>query len=182
MSTRSDPGGGRILLATDGSEAADLAARAAIELAEGAGFELHVVYVDPLPGFLTEGHSSRVGYDRALYEEIVEESRQKLRQLTWRVKAAGGTVAGSHLGLRGVVEEIVALADEIGADLVVVGSRGRGRMRRALAGSVSGAVVRRARCPVMVVPSRRAAGGLMARVRGWLRSRKGTPGEVATRG
>jgi nucleotide-binding universal stress UspA family protein len=45
----SDLLGMKMLLATDGSEEAELATRAAIELAEGTGSELHVVYVEPLP-------------------------------------------------------------------------------------------------------------------------------------
>ena len=46
--------------------------------------------------------------------------------------------------------EIVALAEEIGADLVVVGSHSRSGVGRVLLGSVSEAVVRNARCPVLV--------------------------------
>jgi len=48
-------------------------------------------------------------------------------------------------------EEIVVLAEELGADLVVLGSRGLGGMRRTLIGSVSDSVVRHAHCPVLVV-------------------------------
>ena len=48
-------------------------------------------------------------------------------------------------------EEILGQAEEIGAGLIVVGSRGRGRLRRALTGSVSGWVARCASCPVLVV-------------------------------
>ena len=47
--------------------------------------------------------------------------------------------------------EIVALAEEIEAGLIVMGSRGQGGIRRALMGSVSDAVVRHAHCPVLVV-------------------------------
>ena len=48
-------------------------------------------------------------------------------------------------------EEIILLAEEIGADLVVMGSRGLRGVRRALIGSVSDSVVRHAHCPVLVV-------------------------------
>ena len=48
-------------------------------------------------------------------------------------------------------EEIVIKAEELGADLVVLGSRGLGGIRRALMGSVSESVVRNAHCTVLVV-------------------------------
>ena len=47
--------------------------------------------------------------------------------------------------------EIVNLSEEVGADLIVMGSRGLGGVRRALMGSVSDSVVRHAHCPVFVV-------------------------------
>ena len=63
----------------------------------------------------------------------------------------------------------MTFADELEADLIVVGSRGLGRIRRTIAGSVSESVFRHARCPVMVVrprgtpPSRRGGGRPRAR-------------------
>ena len=47
--------------------------------------------------------------------------------------------------------EIVHLSEEVGAGLIVMGSRGLGGVRRALMGSVSDSVVRHAHCPVFVV-------------------------------
>src|SRR5918997_1685507 len=155
--------GTKVLLATDGSEEAELATRAAVEVSEGTGSELHVVYVEPLPDFMKNGDGTP-GYDREIYEMIEEEARETLRKLTWRVKAARGTVAEAHLRMGSVAEEIVRLADELDAGLIVVGSRGLGRIRRTLAGSVSESVFRHAHCPVMVVrakvnpPSRRGGG------------------------
>ena len=164
----SDLLGTKMLLATDGSEEAELATRAAIELAENTGSELHVVYVEPLPDFVKNGDGAP-GYDRELYEKIEEEARETLRKLVWRVKAAGGTVADSHLRMGVVAEEIVAFADELEVDLIIVGSRGVRGIRRALAGSVSEGVFRHAHRPVMVVrakgdpPSRRGGGRPRAR-------------------
>jgi nucleotide-binding universal stress UspA family protein len=60
-------------------------------------------------------------------------------------------VAGAHLRMGEVALEIVALAEELQADLIVMGSRGLGGVRRALMGSVSDSVVRHAHCPVLVV-------------------------------
>jgi nucleotide-binding universal stress UspA family protein len=56
----------------------------------------------------------------------------------------------------GAAEEIVALGEEIEAGLIVMGSRGREGIRRALMGSVSDAVVRHAHCPVMIVRPEKA--------------------------
>jgi nucleotide-binding universal stress UspA family protein len=140
----------RILLATDGSEEAELAALRAVELADATDSELHVVHVGLVPIFV-DSYPGTLGYDRKLYEQIEEKSRERLRRESWRVKAAGGIVAGTHLRMGAVALEIVALAEELEADLIVMGSRGLGGVRRALMGSVSDSVVRHAHCPVLVV-------------------------------
>ncbi len=140
----------RILLATDGSEEAELAAVRAVELADATDSELHVVHVGVVPIFL-KSYPGTLGYERRLYEQIEEVSRELLRKQSWRVKDAGGTVAGAHLRMGEVDLEIVGLAEEIRAGLIVMGSRGLGGIRRALMGSVSDSVVRHAHCPVLVV-------------------------------
>ena len=154
----------KILLATGGSEESELAARAAVELANSTGSELHVVYVEPLPDFMKKNDAGTPGYDRQLYKMIEREGRETLRKLVWRVKVAGGSVAEAHLRMGAVAEEFVACADELEVDLIVVGSRGLRGIRRTLAGSVSESVFRHARCPVMVVrakdnPPNRHGGG-----------------------
>ena len=140
----------KILLATDGSEEAELAALRAVDLADATDSELHVVHVGVVPIFL-KSYPGTLGYERRLYEDIEEVSRELLRKQTWRAKVAGGTVAGAHLRMGQVDLEIVALAEELQADLIVMGSRGLGGVRRALMGSVSDSVVRHAHCPVLVV-------------------------------
>src|SRR5919112_1221005 len=137
----------RILLVTDGSEEAELAALRAVEIAENTDSELHVVHVGVVPSFL-RSIPGTLGYDRKLYEQIQEESRQLLRKESWRVKAAGGRVAGSHLTMGVVYLEIVALAQELGVGLIVMGCRGHRGIRRAIEGSISDGVIRHAPCPV----------------------------------
>ena len=142
----------RILLATDGSEEAELAARVAVELAKSTGSELHIVHVrlllltPPYPDVL----DWRWGED---LERAEREARELVDEQVEEVEDAGGTIAGAHLREEVRAEEIVALAEELGVSLIVLGRRDRGRIRRALAGSVSDWVVRHAHCPVLVVHS-----------------------------
>jgi nucleotide-binding universal stress UspA family protein len=74
-----------------------------------------------------------------------------LEELVQRVGKTGGEVAGVYARLGKPNAEIAGLADELGAGLIVLGSRGLGPLRRALMGSVSDSVVRHAHCPVLVV-------------------------------
>jgi nucleotide-binding universal stress UspA family protein len=67
------------------------------------------------------------------------------------LEGAGATEAQVHLRMGRADEEIVELAQSINAGLIVMGSRGLGRLRRALVGSVSESVVRHAHCPVTIV-------------------------------
>jgi nucleotide-binding universal stress UspA family protein len=140
----------KILLAIDDTEEVEPATRRAIDLADTADSELHVVYVGQLPNFLMNDPDI-MGFYRKLYDDIEQESLEILWRLTWEVKAAGGDVAGAHLRMGNVAEEIVELAKEVQADLIVMGSRGQGGLRRAIEGSISDVVVRRAACAVMTV-------------------------------
>ena len=133
-----------ILLATDGSREAELAAATAVDLAKSTNSELHVVHVGEFrPTFLAQTEEEPARLER--------EAQQLLDEQVRRVEGAGGTVKEAHLGLGRADEEIVDLAQSIGAGLIVMGSRGHGRIRRALMGSVADSVVRHAHCPVTIV-------------------------------
>jgi nucleotide-binding universal stress UspA family protein len=137
----------RILVATDGSREAELAVSTAADLAKSTDSELHVVHVGEMPLVY---HPERHAY-RAEYEEHEKAAQQLLEAQVERTKGAGATVAQVHLRMGRADEEIVDLAQSIDAGLIVMGSRGRGRLRRALVGSISESVVRHAHCPVTIV-------------------------------
>src|SRR5215210_8667427 len=138
---------GTILVAVDGSEEASAASRTAVELAERTDSELHVVHVGELTPVY---HPERRGY-LARYEELQEQARRLLEEQVDEINSAGGSVSRAHLRMGRPDEEIVVLGEEIGAGLIVTGSRGLGGMRRALMGSASDSIVRHAHCPVLVV-------------------------------
>jgi nucleotide-binding universal stress UspA family protein len=143
----------RILLATDGSEDANLAASTAAGLTKNTNSELHVVCVEHTPAVFYELPGTIV--DPALQsrmEEGTEEStKTKLKEQMQKIRDAGIEVAGAHTREGFPDEEIVGLAGRLSAGLILMGSRGLGPLRRALMGSVSDSVVRHAHCPVMVV-------------------------------
>jgi nucleotide-binding universal stress UspA family protein len=147
----------RILLATDGSEDAALAARTAVNLANKTGSELHIVYVEEVPKRLST--SEPTSFEEMIDPEFEEKMRQhaqaaasqRLEGQVQKIQEAGGQIAQAHARLGRPDAEIVHLAEELVAGIVVVGSRGEGGVRRALLGSVSDSVVRHAHCPVLVV-------------------------------
>jgi|SRR5215207_2996546 len=130
-----------ILLATDGSQEAELAARTALDIASTTNSELHMVTV------------ARLEYvQKSAYGAIERTAREVLDGQVKKIEQTGGTIPQEVHLLRGRPDrEIVHLADEIGAGLIVMGSRGQGGVRRALMGSVSDSVVRHAHCPVLIV-------------------------------
>jgi nucleotide-binding universal stress UspA family protein len=142
----------KILLATDGSKDAELAIATAADLASSTGSELHVVSVFPGSAYVHPYYEDRFPEAaERLRREAQEERQEMLDEQIERIRKAGGDVAQTHIRTGEAAEEIVALAEEMGAGLVVVGSHGLGGIRRALIGSVSAAVVPHAHCPVMVV-------------------------------
>jgi nucleotide-binding universal stress UspA family protein len=134
----------KILLATDGSREAELAATTASDLANATNSELHIVHVgELLPTLLAQTEVEPAQLER--------EARERLDEQVRRVEEAGGTIKEAHLRLGRADEEIVDLAQSLDVGLIVMGSRGHGRIRRALMGSVSDSVVRHAPCPVTIV-------------------------------
>ncbi|HEX2740484.1 MAG TPA: universal stress protein [Rubrobacter sp.] len=140
----------KVLLATDGSEEAVLAATTASGIGSRTGSELHVLTVGPeYPYYELPDYP-------AYFEELVaaqrREAKEVLDEQVRKIEESGGAVEEAHLEM-GIPpgRAIVDLAEKLGAGLIVLGSRGLGPMRRSLMGSVSSSVVHHAHCPVLVV-------------------------------
>ena len=133
----------KVLLATDGSEDATLASRAAIDLSREAGAELYVVHAwnaVPSPHFETWINSS-----------LEQEAHELLDEQTEKIEDSGGTVAEAYLKKESPAQAVLGLAAEIDADFIVIGSRGLGPLTSLLLGSVSEGVAHRAHVPVLVL-------------------------------
>jgi nucleotide-binding universal stress UspA family protein len=133
----------KTLLATDGSEDAAQATQAATDLASRSGSELHVVHVwHDVPGPYRHGYVKR---------ELRRQGQEILDEQVRKIEEAGGTVAQAHLRGGRTSDEVIELAEELGAGLLVVGSRGMGTVKRILIGSHSEEIVHHAHIPVLVV-------------------------------
>ena len=136
-----------IVWATDGSEHADRALTYAVQVALREGAALHTVHVvEKLVG-------GRVaGQDVFLAEREVDD---KIRRQTAELTGADGVPVTLHMTAGSsthVAEEISEVATDIGADLIVVGTRGHSALVGAVIGSVTQRLLHIARCPVLAVP------------------------------
>ncbi len=137
----------KILIAHDGSPDADRAFETALDLAALAGAKLEVVSVATPPEPPT-----RVETEAALeaatqhYEEMYESLRRRA--------SAQGVSLETRVLAGHAAEQILRLAADIGADLVVVGHRGHSTIRQWIFGSTSRRVVTHAPCSVLVARGR----------------------------
>jgi nucleotide-binding universal stress UspA family protein len=132
----------RILLPTDGSEDAIRATEAASDLARRCGAELHVVHV---------WHDVRGFAHDFVKRELRRQGQEILDEQVERIRASGGEVTKAYLRKGRTSNEVIALSKEIDAELLVVGSRGLGTVRRILMGSQSEEIVHHAQVPVLVL-------------------------------
>ena len=136
----------RILVATDGSPAANHAVETGLELAVSARAEVTFLHVLPPDEFIER----RLGRDRVVsHHEDLDETEVALRRAARAAELAGVSYALERIAGE-TVDEILGVADAKDVDLIVVGSRGKEGLTRFL-GSVSLAVLERAERPVLIV-------------------------------
>jgi nucleotide-binding universal stress UspA family protein len=140
----------RILVGVDGSPTSVEAARFAQGLAEQAGAKVVYVFAMEPPQVIPVGALS--GYVATGKPRTEAEIRQAREFLDGLVAERPGIAQDARVEFGRPWETLVDVADHMGADLIVVGSRGHSAGRRLVLGSTSDKVVHHAPCPVLVVP------------------------------
>jgi nucleotide-binding universal stress UspA family protein len=137
-----------LLVPTDFSDHARVALGTALGLAKAADARIHLAHAVPLPARIPgfgEGHEDH-------HSELRDLAGARLRENAKEVSDAGGQV-DTHLGEGTSSEVIVELANGLGADLIVMGTRGLSGLKHVMLGSVAERTICHAPCPVMTVRS-----------------------------
>jgi nucleotide-binding universal stress UspA family protein len=148
--------GGSIVCGVDGSADSQAALRVAARLAERLEARLVLAHVAEL-ALVPYAAVGRIGpggvAPRSMTLATRDEQEQAGVRLLQQLAAEHGLGDAEHRVVVGLpAERLADLADDQDAELIVVGSRGRGRFEAAFLGSVSNSLVGAARCPVLIVP------------------------------
>lgn len=138
----------KILVPIDFSTHSDKAVEAAVELAKAFGSELHLIHAYSMP-------VAMVGpYDYQIPANILGDLRDSAAR---RVDQEAKKLADSGVKVNALIAEGVATqvitdaAEQIGADLIVMGTRGLTGLKHAVLGSVTERTIRHAPCPVLTI-------------------------------
>lgn len=144
----------RILIASDGSELADRALDHGLQLAKLAGSEVTIVTVTEPVTIVGGGYASIAGGVVDPLPELVEAQEKAARELLQRAakRAADQGVTAKTVLVDNTfaAEGVVATANEIGAELIIMGSHGRRGLNRLLLGSQTNNVLAHTKIPVLV--------------------------------
>jgi nucleotide-binding universal stress UspA family protein len=146
----------RILYATDLSKNSAYAFYYAVDTAKKHDAEIVILHtIEPLPASVFGTAKDKAEHSQ--HEISTEVIRNRIRKFCEKVEEES-SLACAMLVTKILVqvgyppEEILKAADEEGCDLIVLGSHGKGFLRQAFLGSVSGSVLARARKPVFIIP------------------------------
>lgn len=144
----------RALLATDASDASLRAARILGNMARlDPDLDVTVLHVVPLPETLTP--AAAIGAPLSLGSQLDEYLQKRLQEVldqTVQALCLPGERIETHHEIGMAAETILAHAEKGSYDLIVMGRRGLSTLRELLLGSVSQAVLHRAKIPVLLVP------------------------------
>lgn len=134
----------KVLVAIDGSEIGDMIIKRSGQFQRSTGCELTILVV------IDNVMSHRTIPDNPVARERVKEAEEILNKAKASL-GSHGVSCNARVAMGPIAGEIVRIAEEEGFDIIFVGSRGLGGIKRMFLGSVADTVLRQAHCSVMLV-------------------------------
>ena len=143
----------KILVAIDGSPQSDKAAEEAVRLAAASGskFKSHVYALLVLPKVDAPAVIDYLPESRAVSHRNIDETRKRMFYVVEKAAREADVELESLFAYGDPADEIIRIAEEKECDVIVIGSSGKGRVKRALLGSVSAEVSLKAHISVYIV-------------------------------
>jgi len=138
----------KIVVGVDGSDSAAGALRWAVRLARDIGADVEAVQAFELPLGWIDGYAPDL---QRWFQEARDQAQRSLDASVDQAVAETSGVSVTRAAVEGLAAKVL-IDHSKGADLLVVGSRGRGGFAGLLMGSVSQQCVHHSHCPVVVVP------------------------------
>jgi len=137
----------KILLAYDGSDGAKLALEKVVEIAKVAEAELHLLAVGRIPEYAETVSEVEEAKEQAqnFYLKTMEDAVNNLKQR--------GSSASVHIDFGKPGDVILRIAEDLKADLVILGTKPHSALRRRFLGATVDKVVDHAHCSVLVIRS-----------------------------
>ncbi|WP_306549985.1 universal stress protein [Daejeonella sp.] len=145
----------RILIAVDDSSYSEQAVNYGVLLAKNLGSKITLVHVDEIPISSPYSADPLLNESPAMIPELMHIQEEASKLLFKKIKEQHGDVVemSTVTKIGRVQDEILSVADDCKADMIILGTHGRTGFDHFISGSVSESVARKAKCPILIIPN-----------------------------
>lgn len=145
----------RILIAVDDSPYSDQAVKYGVLLAKNLGSKITLVHVDEIPISSPYSADPLLNETPAMIPELMHIQEEASKLLFKKIKEQHGDIVemSTVTKIGRAQDEILSVADDCKADMIILGTHGRTGFDHFISGSVSESVARKAKCPVLIIPN-----------------------------
>ncbi len=146
----------KILIAVDGSPYSDHIIDYGVFIAKKMNSEIGVVHINELPMAAPFTIDPLSNEPSTMIMEVMQAQEDSSKELFKHIQKTWGKEIPLHIYAKvgKPKDEILATAEEFQADLIILGTHGRVGFDHFISGSVAEGVVRKARCPVLIIPNK----------------------------
>lgn len=144
----------RILIAVEDSPYSEQAVNYGVLLAKNLGSKITLVHVDEIPISSPYSADPLLNESPVMIPELMHIQEEASKALFKKLEDKYGQIVkiSTVTKIGRAQDEILAVADECKADMIILGTHGRTGFDHFISGSVSESVARKAKCPVLIIP------------------------------